>query len=130
MTSAWLLAVILSTLPGEVPTTPAELSAYITALRHREMTQRRDAWTQERLREAREAVYDPLFKQLELPAWLHRTWMVVLQAYPFLLLIVVLLLGEAVWHCWRRNRLGAAMAWCVVWFVVLTAMHQLVRADD
>jgi hypothetical protein len=109
---------------------PDQRAAMIAYLRYRETLQGKAAHTQQPLRGLRGEVVDPLFAAADVSEWAYRSYQIVLQVFPVILLVAVVGGAFLVGRCWRRNRLGTALAWCVVWFALLTALHLLVRADD
>lgn len=127
MTAAVIAFTLWSFVADEHPVRPGTWAAYIAVLRADELQHGKTSWTQEQLREAREAVAAPATSAPPWPGWAHSFHVMLLDWFDLLLPAVVIVGAMLVLRCWWRNRLVAALFWSLIWFAVLLALHLVVR---
>jgi hypothetical protein len=107
-----------------------DAAATIAALQAYELHHGRDDWSWQLLRQVRPEVYDPLFAQKPMPAWLDGMYIFSLRWFLLLGLIIVSGGAWLAWQLWHQRSTWRALAWSVVWFLLLFSLYWMITPSN
>jgi hypothetical protein len=118
---------LFSAMPQEDALPHQDTAAMIAALHEYELHHGRDDWSWSLLQQVRSEVYDPLFAQKPLPAWLDEMCLFGLRWLLILELMIAIGGAWLAWRLWRQRSTWQALAWSVIWFLLLFCLQWMIR---